>query len=145
MGVKATRRRDVSTERAAYNRIVSHERRMTAIAFGAAVAAPIAVAAALIPVQSQIGRANVALVLVVAAVAVAAIGRRFAVVLAALSAAAWFDFFHTAPHYSFTITAHDDVVTAAVLLVVGLIVGELAVRSRRHREAAVDGSTDIAR
>ena len=111
----------------------------------AAIGAPLAVAAALIPLRSQIDNTNVALVLVVVVVAVATLGRRFAAVVAALSAAAWFDFFHTQPHYSFTIKAHDDVVTACVLLVVGIVVGELAVRSRRHKAAAVEGSTDIAR
>jgi hypothetical protein len=131
--------------RAAYNETVSHDQRITAAALTAAIVAPIAAAAALIPVRSQIGNTNIALVLVVVVVAVATLGRRFAAAVAALSAAAWFDFFHTQPHYSFTINAHDDVVTAGVLLVVGLLVGELAARSRRHRVAAVDGRTDIAR
>ena len=143
--MKATRKRDVRACRAAYKRTVSHEQRVTAVALTAALAAPLAVAAALIPLQSQIGNTNVALVLVVVVVAVATLGRRFAAAVAAISAAAWFDFFHTRPHYSFTINAHDDLVTACVLLVVGLIVGELAIRSRRHLAAAVDGSTDIAR
>ena len=124
---------------------MQHDRRVTAGALVAAVAAPLAAAAALIPVRSQIGNPNVALVLVAVVVAVATLGRRFAAGVAALSAAAWFDFFHTQPRYSFTINAHTDVVTACALLVVGLVVGELAVRSRRHQAAAVDGSNDIAR
>jgi K+-sensing histidine kinase KdpD len=41
---------------------------------------------------------DAALVLVVVIVAVAANGHRLAGLLAALSAAAWFDFFLTAPH-----------------------------------------------
>ncbi|MBV8159694.1 MAG: DUF4118 domain-containing protein [Acidimicrobiia bacterium] len=121
------------------------EQRITWGALGAAIAAPAAVAAALVPLRSAIGSTNVALVLVAVVVAVATLGRRFSAAVAALSAAAWFDFFHTRPHYSFTINAHDDVVTAVVLLVVGLVVGELSVRRRRHHAAAVDGSTDIAR
>lgn len=124
---------------------MSTEQRITATALGAGVFAPLGVAVALIPVRPQIGGTNVALVLVAVVVAVATLGRRFAVAIAALSAAAWFDFFHTAPRYSFTINAHDDVVTACVLLVVGLVVGELAIRSRRHRAAAEAGSSDIAR
>ncbi len=118
---------------------------MRTATLAAAVAAPAAVAAALIPVRSDIGNTNVALVLVTVVVAIATSGQRFAAAVAALSAAAWFDFFHTEPHYTFAINAHGDVVTACVLLVVGLAVGELAVRSRRHRAAAVDGSNDIAR
>ena len=124
---------------------VNREKAISAVALIAAVFGPVAVAAALIPAQSAIGNTNVALILVAVVVAVASAGRRFAAIAAALSAAVWFDFFHTRPHYSFTIDAHGDVVTAGVLLVVGLIVGELAVRGRRHREAAVDSSTDIAR
>ena len=144
-GVKAPRTRGVDTGHAAYNRTVTRDQRITAAALLAAIGAPLAVAAALIPVQSQIGNTNVALVLVVVVVAVATLGRRLAAVVAALSSAAWFDFFHTQPHYSFTINAHDDIVTACVLLSVGIVVGELAVRSRRHKAAAVEGSNDIAR
>lgn len=124
---------------------MTRDQRITAVALAAAVGAPLAVAAALIPARSTIDKTNVALVLVAVVVAVATIGRPLAAAVAALSAAAWFDFFHTPPHYSFTINAHQDVVTACVLLAVGLFVGELAVRSRRHHAAAVDGSTDIAR
>ena len=145
MSVKTTRIRGVRARRPAYNENVSRDQQITAVVLAAAIGAPIAAAAALIPVQSQIGNTNVALVLVVVVVAVATLGRQLAAAVAALSAAAWFDFFHTQPHYSFTINAHDDVVTACVLLVVGLVVGELAVRSRRHKAAAVDGSNDIAR
>lgn len=124
---------------------VSREHRISSVALIAGVTGPLAAAAALIPAQSAIGNTNVALVLVAVVVAVAVVGRRGAAIVSALSAAAWFDFFHTKPHYSFTISAHGDVVTAGVLLVVGLTVGELAVRSRRHREAAVDSSADIGR
>ncbi|MBV9411487.1 MAG: DUF4118 domain-containing protein [Acidimicrobiia bacterium] len=124
---------------------MSRDQRITAGALLAALCAPAALAAALVPLRSQIGNTNIALVLVAAVVAVATLGRRLAAAVAALSAAAWFDFFHTQPRYSFTINAHEDVVTACVLLIVGLLVGELAVRSRRHRAAAEDGSSDIAR
>jgi len=124
---------------------VTHEERITWGALSAAIAAPLAVAAALIPARSAIGYANVAVVLVAVVVAVATLGRRLSAVVAAVSAAAWFDFFHTQPHYSFTINTRGDVVTMFVLLVVGMAVGELAVHSRRHRAAAVDSSTDIAR
>ena len=78
-------------------------------------------------------------------VAVAVLGRRFAAAVAALSSAVWFDFFHTRPYYSFTIRAHDDVVTAGLLLLVGLVVGELAVRSQRHAATASRGTSDLTR
>ena len=84
-------------------------------------------------------------VLVVVVVAVSTLGRRLAGLLAAVSSAVWFDFFHTHPFYSFTIKSRDDVVTAGLLLVVGVIVGELAIRSRRHRATAASHGYDISR
>ncbi len=70
-------------------------------------------------------------------VAVAANGRRLAGAVAALSAAVWFDFFFTQPYEHFTITASDDIVTAVLLLVVGLAVSQLAARARRLRVIAI--------
>ncbi len=109
-----------------------------------ALAAPPAAAAALIPARAHTDIANIALGLVVIVVAVATFGHRPATILSALSAAVWFDFFQTRPYYSFTIRGHDDVVTAVLLLVVGVTVGEIAIRMRRHLVAARTGSADIA-
>ena len=97
---------------------------------------PFVVAIALVPARNRIDNANVALALALAVVVVASLGHRLAVIAAAFSAMAWFDFFHTRPYGSFTIDRRDDVVTAAVLLIVGVLVGELAIRSRRHRITA---------
>jgi len=72
-------------------------------AVAAGVLVPLAVAAVLLPLRSGWSNTNVALLLVVAVVAVAAIGNRLAGALAAVSAAAWFDFFFTVPYYRFTI------------------------------------------
>jgi poly-gamma-glutamate capsule biosynthesis protein CapA/YwtB (metallophosphatase superfamily) len=110
----------------------------------AGLSGPPAVAAALVPLRHAIDNANVALLLATSVVAVASLGRRSAAVVAAVSAMVWFDFFHTQPYQSFRINSRDDVVTATVLLAVGLLVGELAVRGRRHRAAAREGSSDIA-
>jgi hypothetical protein len=110
-----------------------------------AVLAPAAVAAALLPARDHIGNVNVALVLVVVVVAVAVWGRRLAAFAASASAAVWFDFFHTRPYYSFTITHRNDAITTALLLVVGVAVGELAVWSRKQQAAAAASSEDIAR
>lgn len=111
----------------------------------AAFAIPPALAALLIPVRTLIDPTNVALVLVIAVVAVACLGDRLAAAVAALSAAVWFDFFHTRPYFSFTINRHEDLVTAGLLLVTGLAVGELSVRARRHKVYAARGSNEIAR
>jgi hypothetical protein len=115
------------------------------LAIAVGLVAPAAVASALIPARDHIGNVNVALVLAVVVIAVAACGRRLAALLAAASAAIWFDVLHTRPYYSFTITQRNDVITTALLLVVGIAVGELAVWSRKQRAAATAGSADIAR
>ena len=121
------------------------ERRLPEFALPIALLAPPAAAAALIPLRADTDNANIALGLVVVVVAVATLGQRLATVVAAVSAAAWFDFFQTRPYYSFTINAHDDVVSAVLLLLVGVAVGELAIRTRRHHQAALTGSGDISR
>ena len=110
----------------------------------AAVVAPIAVAAVLIPWRTQLDTADTALFLVVVIVAVASTGRRLAAATAALVAALSFDFFLTRPYQSFRITSHSDFITEILLLVVGLAVGELAARGRRHRDAAWQGRHQMA-
>lgn len=115
------------------------------LAFAAGVVGPLAAAAAMVPLRHSIDNANVALILAAVVVAVSLAGRRVASFAAAVSSMVWFDFFHTTPYYRFTIDRHDDVVTAGVLLVVGVLVGELAIRARRHSETAERRSDDITR
>ena len=110
----------------------------------AAVAAPIAVAAALIPWRHHLDTADNALFLVVVIVAVASTGRRLAAAVAAIVSALSFDFFLTRPYLSFRITRHSDLITEILLVVVGLAVGELAARGRRHRDAAWQGRHQMA-
>jgi hypothetical protein len=99
-------------------------------AIAAAVAVPLALAAVLLPWRGSWSNTNVALLLVVAVVAVAAAGNRFAGALAAVSAAAWFDFFFTQPYERFTIRHSSDVTTFVLLLVVGVAVSQLAAWAR---------------
>ncbi|WP_190228834.1 DUF4118 domain-containing protein [Streptomyces umbrinus] len=101
------------------------------LALLAGLAGPFLVALLLVPFRTDLSRTNAALILVVAVVAVAALGSRVAGALAALSAAAWFDFFLTRPYQTFDINTSADVETAVLLLVVGLIVSQLAARARR--------------
>jgi K+-sensing histidine kinase KdpD len=108
-----------------------------------AVAVPLVAAAALVPLRDQVANANVALMLVVAVVAFASSGRRFAAALSAVAAAAGFNLFHTEPYLSLRISSGDDVETATLLLVVGLVVGELALRGRRARALAVKERRDL--
>ena len=98
-----------------------------------AIGAPVIVAALLIPGRGHLNAGNNALVLVLVVVAVAANGSRLAAVVAAIAAAISFDLFLTAPYYSLRITHRDGVITDALLLVVGLVVGDLAARGRGHR------------
>src|ERR1700722_8212363 len=110
----------------------------------AAIVAPIAVAAALIPWRTQLDSGDTALFLVVVIVAVASTGRRLAAATAALVSALSFDFFLTRPYQSFRIAGHTDLITEILLLVVGLAVGELAARGRRHRDAAWQSRHQLA-
>ncbi|MFD2122550.1 DUF4118 domain-containing protein [Streptomyces cirratus] len=76
---------------------MSGYRHRDAAALFAALAAPFLVALALVPFRTDLSATNAALILVVAVVAVAAVGTRTAGAVAALSAAVWFDFFLTSP------------------------------------------------
>jgi len=120
-------------------------RQRQALTWISAVAAPIAVAALLIPGRGHLSAADDALVLVVVTVAVASSGRRAAAALAALVSAASFDFFLTRPYGSFRISRQADLTTELLFVVVGLLVGELAARGRRHRDAAAEGRLDLGR
>lgn len=101
---------------------------------------PFALAAALIPVRSSLQHTNAALVLVLAVVAVAATRQRGAGAAAALSAGLGFDFFLTSPYESFDIHGAGDAETAALLLLVGIGVSELAWWGRRQQAAATRAS-----
>ena len=97
---------------------------------------PLAVSGVLVGLRGQFKAVNVALVLVVVVLGAAIVGARRGGVIAAFVSAACFDFFFTRPYYSFTIDRRDDIETTIVLLIVGLTVGELVVRSRRSRRLA---------
>ncbi|MFF4445688.1 DUF4118 domain-containing protein [Streptomyces sp. NPDC001502] len=112
--------------------------------FGALVV-PLLVALALVPLRTWLSPANEALVLVVAVVVIAASGTRAAAALAALSAAIWFGLFLLArPYERFTIADRDELQTAVLLLAVGLIVSQLAVRARRLEAVVVTGAAHLS-
>ncbi|MFD8208701.1 DUF4118 domain-containing protein [Streptomyces sp. NPDC059695] len=114
-------------------------------AVAAGVLAPLATALVLVPLRTSVTHTNLALLLVVVVVAVAAFGNRFAGALAALSAAAWFDFFLTTPYQSFHIQDRADIETGVLLLLVGLIVSQLAAYGRTMRRVAVTDATHLER
>jgi hypothetical protein len=106
------------------------------LAILAAVAAPLVLTLILVPFRASFPNTDAALALILVVVAVAAIGHRLAGVLAALSAAAWFDFFLTRPYERFTITRSADIETTVLILVIGVAVTEIAVWGRRQHLTA---------
>jgi len=102
----------------------------------AALVAPLALTAILVPFRTSFPNTDAALALVLVVVAVATNGYRLAGYLAALSAAVWFDFFLTRPFETFNITRRADIETTVLLLVIGVVVTELAVWARREHAAA---------
>jgi hypothetical protein len=119
--------------------------RLSWIGAGLAVAGPPAVAAALVPFRPSIPAANVALMLVVVVLVAAIVGGRTGGIVAALTAALSFDFFFTVPFNSFRIDTRDDIETTLLLLVVGVIAGEIVVRARRSRQVAFTSRREVQR
>jgi hypothetical protein len=105
-------------------------------AIGACLA--IAVAGLLVSIRDWLGASNVALVLVVIIVGAATFGGRLAGAVTSIAAALAFDFFHTQPFYTLRIDDREEIIAAVLLLVVGLIVGELAgLRAASRREVVM--------
>lgn len=117
----------------------------------AGLAAPLALAAVLVPFRASFPNTDAALAMLLVVVAVAANGDRVAGVLAAVSTAVWFDFFLTEPYERLTITRRTDIETTVLLLVIGVAVTEIAVWGRRHyaiasrRAGYLDGISNAAR
>jgi hypothetical protein len=111
------------------------------VMFALAIVAPLVVAAILVPFRGTFANAAAGLILVVVIVAVAVGGNRFSGFVASVSAALWFDFFLTKPYDQFVISQRADIETTVSLLVVGLLVSELAARSRHfHRVSSEESS-----
>jgi hypothetical protein len=108
-----------------------------------AVLGPIALSAILVAFRGRAFPTNAALVLVVPVLAAAIVGGRRGGALSAIVAALCFDFFFTRPYYSLTISRHDDVETTVVLLIVGLVVGELVTRTRRSDQFAYASRREV--
>lgn len=101
-----------------------------------AVFGPLVLSGILVLFRGELFATNAALILVLAVLAAAIVGGRAGGLLSAVVAALCFDFFFTHPYYSFTINRRDDVETTVVLLIVGLVVGELVTRARQSRRLA---------
>ena len=103
----------------------------------AGTAAAIGVGGLLVPVRDVIGNTNAALVLVVVIVAAAALGGRLAGAMTAAAACLSFNFFHTEPLYTLRVHSDNDIWTIALLFIIGLAVGEVAVFARSNRTRAI--------
>ena len=101
---------------------------------------PVVISGILVLVRDELYPTNAALVLVLPVLAAAILCGRWGGVVSAVVAALCFDFFFTRPYSSFSIDRGDDIETMVVLLVVGLVVGELVVRAWRSRYARVHES-----
>src|SRR5512134_3085433 len=97
---------------------------------------PLAACAVLSLFRDSFANTNAALALVLLVVAAGATGIRRAGLVAALSSAAWFDFFLTEPYKQFTITDRADIETAVLLVLVGAAVTEVALWGRRQQARA---------
>lgn len=114
------------------------------LALLAAFLVPLGLAAVLGPFRGSFANTAAALLLVAVIVAVAVTGNRLTGVVASISAALWFDFFLTAPYERLAITHRNDIETTVCLLVVGIMVTELAARSRHHFHVANEESDFVA-
>ncbi len=103
------------------------------------------VAAALAPFRSDVANTSVALVLVLVVVGAATIGGRAGGIAAAMTAVLAFDFFHTAPYLRLTINSADDLETAVLLGLVGLVVGTVAAGRASAEQGEEEGRSDLRR
>lgn len=104
-----------------------------------ALVGPLVIAAVLSPFRGSFADTAAALVLVASVVALAVTGGRRAGYVASLASALWFDFFLTRPYDRFAISHRPDVETTVAIVLVGVLVTELAARSRRHARTSSEG------
>lgn len=95
----------------------------------------IGVAAALVPLRTELGSTNAALLLVLVVVCAASVGGRVAGAATAAAASMAFNFFYTKPYLTLRIHSGKDIITTVLIFAVGLAVGELGVA--RARQSAV--------
>jgi len=117
----------------------------TAFAWLSALVLPVAVAAAFIPLRSHVAAADIALLLALVILVAATLGGRRTGAVAAVEAAVAFDLFFTKPYYSLRINHAEDIETAVLMLIVGVAIGEIVTRGKRHRVAAHVSRSNLAR
>lgn len=123
--LRSRRRERFETAQPGERSRIPARRRMSAYVL--AVLLPTSIAAVMIPLRVDHGRAAV-LVLVLPVVVVALLGTTGAAVLAATTSVLAYDWLLAAPYYSFAIEDADEIVAAGTLLAVALVVGVLNTR-----------------
>jgi hypothetical protein len=88
-------------------------------------------AAVLVGLRGDIVNVNVALVLVICILLGAVTGGRAAGAMSAFVAGLAYDFFHTEPYGSLKIRDANDILTICLLIAVGVVAGEIAIRAQR--------------
>jgi K+-sensing histidine kinase KdpD len=126
----AVRRGGFETIQPGERTIVPVRRRV--VAYVLAVVLPVVTAIALIPIRVDHARVTL-LVLVLPVVLVALLGTTGPAIVAAACSVLAFDFFLAAPYYSFAIEDSDEIVAAATLFVVAVVVGVLNAQLVRAR------------
>jgi Domain of unknown function (DUF4118) len=106
---------------------------------------PLLAAAVLVPLRDDLASANELLVFVIVVVVASAVGGWVCGVLSAVVSTMAFDFFLTKPYLSFDIDRSEDVLTAVLLAVIGLIVVGLVEVGRRSRAASVASRSEVTR
>ena len=119
------------------------EARRESVSLLGAIFLPLAVSALMVPFRASFADAAAALVLVAVITLVATIGTRPAGYVAALSASFWFDFFLTRPYDQVVITHRTDIEITVSLFVVGVVITELAARSRQQYRRANEESSYV--
>ncbi len=122
-----------------FGRVSSH--RLAGVAAGLL---PVGIAAAWIPLRTDLPNTDVALLLVLAVGAVSIVAGRWASVVGSITAAAAFDIFDTPPYGQLMQSRGRDVVTTVVLVGAGLIIGDLCVRLTAYRVVAERRRVDFA-
>lgn len=116
-------------------------RHLLAVVCGLVV--PLAIAVAWTPLRDHHPNVDVALALVIAVTALGLAARRSVVAVGAISAGFGFAYFDTVPFDRLVVSKSTDLVTAVLMVAVGLLTGELAVRVARQRRGTPAGSGDL--
>jgi K+-sensing histidine kinase KdpD len=115
------------------------------LTYGGAVIAPVILGACLYPARGHLVAANLALLFVVCTVGIASTGIQCAALVAAVASGLSFDYFCTVPYLTLRMSRSEDAITTLLLVVVGLVVGQLAALGRKARIQARASSDRIRR